>query len=66
MLISNFYGWFSTFIAVLISTKFTPAIISTSAVLWGPGEVARVTFFQKEFTDKQRATIASLNSFGGV
>lgn len=65
MLISDLYGWFSTFIAVLIPTKMSPAIISTSAVLWGPGEVARVTLFQKEFTERQRATIASLNSFVG-
>lgn len=65
MLISNLYASFSNLIAVLIPTKLSPAIISTSAVLWGPGEVANVTLLQKEFTERQRATIASLNSFIG-
>lgn len=63
LILSNFYSWFSNFIAVLIPSKFTPAIISSSAIFWGPGEVAEISIFQQEFTEKQRATIASLNSF---
>lgn len=65
MLLSSFYAWFANFIAVLIPSKITPLIISTSAVLWGPGDVASGSMFQKEFTKNQRATIASLNSFVG-
>lgn len=65
MLFSSFYAWFANFIAVLLPTRATPAIISTSAVLWGPGEIASVTLMQKEFSERQRATIASLNSLLG-
>lgn len=65
MLFSSFYAWFANFIATIIPTKVTPLIISTSAVMWGPGDVASGSMFQKEFTERQRATIASLNSFVG-
>ena len=35
---------------------------SFSSVLFGPGEVAKNMLFQHEFTDRPRATMASINS----
>lgn len=65
MLVSNIYGWLVNVIAVIIPTKVTPLLISTSGVLWGPGDIAKTSLLQKEFTERQRATIASLNSLVG-
>jgi MFS family permease len=45
-------------------TILSPAIMSTSSLLYGPSNVAEASLFQKEFSDKQRATMGSLNSLG--
>lgn len=51
--------------ALLYPTVFSPFMIAISSLLYGPGEVAKNTLLQKEFTDKQRATMASINSLIG-
>lgn len=58
----DFY-WFSTnVVALLLSNVFSPIILVTGAILFGPGEVASDHLMQKEFTDEQRATMGSLAS----
>ena len=42
----------------------SPALMSTTSLMYGPSTVAENTIFQREFTDKQRATMGSLNSLG--
>jgi MFS family permease len=50
--------------SLLVPTIASPALMSTTSILYGPSTVAENSLFQKEFTDKQRATMGSLNSFG--
>lgn len=65
MFINSIYSWFANIISVIFPSIFTPLIISTSAILWGAGDVAERKLLQAEFSDQQRATIASLNSLAG-
>lgn len=39
--------------------------MASASVLYGTGEVAKSTLLQHEFTDGQRATMASINSLAG-
>jgi MFS family permease len=63
LLIDDIYGNAVYFIALLIQTKFSPFLISSTSLLYGAGTTANSTLMQKEFTEKQRATMSSLNSF---
>jgi MFS family permease len=38
--------------------------MSTTSLFYGSGSVAKNSLFQNHFSDKQRATMGSLNSFG--
>jgi len=49
-------------IALLFPTVASPFMIAAASFVYGPSEVAKNTLLQQEFTDKQRATMASLNS----
>ena len=40
-------------------------LCSVSSIFYGPGEVALNTLLQEQFTDRQRATVASLNTTVG-
>ncbi|MFZ2152777.1 MAG: MFS transporter [Microgenomates group bacterium] len=51
-------------VALGLPTVLSPALMSTTSLMYGPSTVAENTIFQKEFTDKQRATMGSLNSLG--
>jgi len=50
--------------SLLFPTVASPALMSATSLLYGPSTVAEVSLFQKEFSDKQRATMGSLNSLG--
>lgn len=52
------------FVALMWPTVLSPALMSTTSIMYGPSTVAENSIFQKEFTDKQRATMGSLNSLG--
>ncbi|MGH2497114.1 MAG: MFS transporter [Ktedonobacteraceae bacterium] len=52
-------------LALLFPTVVSPVLLSSSGILYGPSAVASNTLLQREFTDRQRATIASINSFFG-
>lgn len=52
-------------LALLFPTGLSPVLLSASGFLYGPYAVASNTLLQREFTDQQRATIASINSFLG-
>ncbi len=53
------------FIALLFPTFISPALMSVTSLNYGVGYVAENTLLQKEFTEKQRATLSSINSFAG-
>jgi MFS family permease len=48
----------------LVRNVVSPLFVMLSLPLYGADDVAEQTLLQKEFTEHQRATIASLNSFG--
>jgi MFS family permease len=52
------------FLMVLVPTVLSPIVMSQSFT-WGVNRVAIGGLLQREFTDEQRATMASLNSFAG-
>jgi MFS family permease len=51
--------------ALLIPTIASPAIMSVNAILFGASTVAKQSLIQREFSDEQRATMGSLDSFAG-
>lgn len=64
-LFGTIQSWISNIIAAIFPSVFSPVFISSSAFLYGPSDTANESLLQKEFTEKQRATIASLNSLVG-
>jgi len=51
-------------ISMIFPTVASPALMSSTSLLYGPSEVAEKSLFQGEFSNKQRATMGSLVSFG--
>ena len=51
-------------VALIFPSVASPALMSTTSLLYGPSEVVENSLLQKEFSDKQRATMGSLNSLG--
>lgn len=50
--------------SLIFPSVVSPALMSTTSLLYGPSTVAENSLFQREFSDKQRATMGSLNSLG--
>lgn len=65
LFIARIWGRLTNFIALLYPTIASPIIMPSSALTYGAMNVAITSIMQKEFTNEQRATIASLNSFLG-
>jgi hypothetical protein len=51
--------------AVLAANGASPALYASGSLLFGPAMVAQASLMQQSFTDRQRATMASLVSFAG-
>lgn len=51
-------------LAALAQSVFSPLFVMASLPLYGASDTAEQQLLQHEFTEKQRATIASLNSLG--
>lgn len=49
--------------AYIFPTIASPFLVATASVSYGPSVVAKSTILQNEFTNDQRATMASINSF---
>ncbi len=60
-IVSNVVAW----IALIFTSIFSPILMSLTSIFHGTGSTAQVSLLHKEFTDKQRATMSSLNSFAG-
>lgn len=65
LLISNIYGKIINIGSVAIATVVSPVILSSTSLFYGVSEVTKSKLMQKEFTDEQRATLWSINSFMG-
>ncbi|MBZ0306553.1 MAG: MFS transporter [Anaerolineae bacterium] len=64
MLWGTVYGWLANIVGALAQSSLTPMIISSSVLLYGADTTASESLKQREFTDSQRATMASLNALG--
>jgi MFS family permease len=53
------------FIALIFPTPGSPFMLAFASLTYGPTTTANNTLMQAEFTDKQRATMSSINSFLG-
>ncbi len=53
------------FVALIFTTVLSPFLVSSTSFLFGTSSVASNSLMQKEFTDRQRATMSSLSSFAG-
>lgn len=65
LLINDTIGTFVNLIALVFPTTLSPILMSATSTWYGPSNTAEGSLLQKEFTDKQRATMSSLNSFAG-
>ena len=61
MTISEVINLFS----LLVPTVLSPALMALNSCFYGVNTVAKQSLIQQEFTDEQRATMGSLNSFAG-
>ncbi len=65
LLFRGFWTKTASFIGYGIANTFSPLILATSSLLFGVGSVVESKLMQAEFSDHQRSTMASLNSFAG-
>lgn len=62
---SEIYCRVLVLIAFIFPSIASPFIIATASTTYGPSVVAKSTILQNEFTNDQRATMTSINSFVG-
>ena len=65
LLFESIYGKIISLFSLGFPSVLSPLLMSSPSFLFGVGSVAEKTLMQQEFTNHQRATMASLNSFGG-
>lgn len=65
LIAGNLYSRFTNIFFVLFPSVVSPLVMSTNSFFYGSGSVAKDTLMQREFSDKHRATMGSLNSFAG-
>lgn len=65
LLFDSIFGKAVSLIAYGYPTVLSPLLGTPSSLLFGVSSVAENNLMQKEFSDHQRATMASLNSFAG-
>jgi len=65
LLLDNIFNRIANITATVFPTILSPALMSSTSMFFGVGTVAKNSLLQKEFTNEQRATMGSLNSFVG-
>lgn len=65
LFMGSLYANLTNIVAFAYVTIFSPILSVLGSPFFGISTTARSTLFQKEFSDKQRATMGSLNSFAG-
>lgn len=65
LIFGELYSKVIGFTALIFATKLSPFLMSSTSFFYGTGTTSADSLMQKEFTDKQRATMSSLNSFAG-
>lgn len=65
LIFSNMYSMGAGLVAALFPTFFSPILIASTSFPYGINMITKDALLQKEFSDRQRATMGSLNSLGG-
>ena len=65
LVLSNLYNRFINIFSTAVPTIFSPLLMSSTSLFYGVTSVARKSLMQKEFSNEQRATMGSLDSFAG-
>ena len=65
LLIDNIYSRIINMLSTAFPTVLSPLLMSSTSVFYGVATVAKNSLMQKEFSNDQRATMGSLNSFAG-
>jgi MFS family permease len=65
MTIGNAYSFIVTTLSLAFPTVASPIFMSSTSVFYGTGSVAMEDLLQKEYNQKQRSTMGSLNSLFG-
>lgn len=64
LFVQQIVGMVNRFVFIGLPSVFSPLMLSVNAFIYGVGETANQTLLHLEFSDKQRATMGSLNSLG--
>lgn len=62
---SEIFGRGLYLLALVLPSAASPFLMATASITYGSSTVAKSTLLQEEFTNRQRAIIASINSFVG-
>lgn len=65
ILVDNVYNRVINIFSTAFPTIVSPILMSSTSIFHGITEVSKKSLLQKEFTNEQRATMGSLNSFAG-
>ncbi len=65
LFLNNVFGRAVNTLAFLFPNIFSPILMNLPALTYGTHQVARESLIQKEFTNPERATMSSINSFFG-
>lgn len=65
LMISSLYNRLANIIAFSFPTVLSPIIMNSTSLLYGVSSVSTNSLLQREYSKEKRATLDSLNSFGG-
>ncbi len=65
LFVTDLYSRIVNIVAAAFPSVFSPVLMSSTSLTYGVASVSENSLMQKEFTQKQRATMGSLNSFVG-
>lgn len=65
LFVGSFFSNLLNIFALTFVNIFSPIFMVLTSPFYGLSQTAKAKLFQKEFSDKQRATMGSLNSFAG-
>lgn len=62
ILVERIYSKVVSIVAFVFPSGLSPVLLSSTSILYGPYAVSYNSLIQREFSDKQRATMGSMNS----
>jgi len=65
LFVTDLYSRVVNIVASAFPSVFSPILMSSTSLTYGVASVSENSLMQKEFTQRQRATMGSLNSFAG-